>query len=304
MAKNNYLEQMNASIRQPMHHDTMQIIELEVIKRFKGIGGAVPFIVGPKGSGKSTVMSSIFQHQESIGRVVGLASLRNGFDEALTSAIHSIVQGLAITLQQEALASEVSTAHDRLRFEAISGTGVDQLMRATDGLVSVLADVSSRTKHGIVLMLDDADTIDAHQLLGLTDAVLALSETGAPIPLICSTSVDKRDSRWTRSQTPFRIRPKLQDVVDLSLSLGLSFEREDLEIVHHHCDGNLYDATDRLLALGRHLNQIPAAEIEVRSADTPTVSLNPIDPFRALRKSERRKLIREKQSDSASTPGS
>jgi AAA ATPase domain len=295
LAKNSYLEQMNASIQQPMHRDTMHIVELEIIKRLKGMGGPVPFIVGAKGSGKTTLLHSIHAHQQSIGRVVGVGSLRDGFDDAVTAAIHEIVQTLAVSLRQEDLAAQVSTAHDRLRYEAISGSGVEEQIRATDGLLSVLADVSAQLPSGIVLLFDDADAIDAHQLLGLTDAVLALSDTGLPIPVVCTSSADKRDSRWTRSQTPFRVRPTVQDIGDLTRSLGLTFEREDLEIVFRHCDGNLYDAKDRLFALGRHLNQISEMPIEV--SEPISAPTNPVDPFRSLRKSERRSRIRDKQLD-------
>jgi AAA ATPase domain len=301
VAKNSYLEMMNATIRQPLHRDTMTIIEFEIIKRFKGIGGAVPFIVGSKGSGKTTVLHNIQEHQKAIGRAVGLVPLRVGFDEAITAAVHQVVQIIAVKMQEEKLAAQISTAHDHLRREIISGTGTEAAMRATDALLSVMADVSARLHHGIVLLVDDADAVDAHQILGITDAVQALSETGAPLPLICTTSADKRDSRWPRSQAPFRVKLSTQDVTELALSLGLNVGRDEIEIVYRQCEGNLYDATDRLQALGRHLNQLPDIQIEVPAYEVPTTTGTPIDPFRALRKSERRQQIREQQ---LSDPGS
>ncbi len=249
--RRSYLEQMQVNVRQPLHRDTVQAVEFEVTKRTKGFSGPVPVVAGKAGAGKTSLLKHIESHQRSIGRLVGFGEVRNGLEAALIAAVRQVITQLSSTSLKDTLSAALSTF---LRASAATELTADQRMRANDALMSVIADVSAQTPAGILLLLDDIDGDDAHQALALTDGVHALSDTGSPLLLVCSSSSDKRNSRWPRSQMPYRINPTVTDIVELAASLGLDVSRDEMIIVAEQCNGNLYDATNRLQAVAHHRN--------------------------------------------------
>ncbi len=270
---------MQVSARRPLHRDTVHSVEFEITKRLKGIAGPVPVITGQPGSGKTSLLRHIQTHQQSLGRFVGIGEVRNGLETAVIAATRQIITDLtrldAPRLNAAPIIESLTTALTRYLRAFASDLSVDERTRQNDALLVEIADASSRLPNGILLLLDDIDTDDAYQVLAFTDAVLALAETGSPLLVVATSSTDRRDSRWPRSQKPFRILPTLTDIIELAHALGFDVTRDELHIVADQCKGNLYEATNRLRALATHRNPLAHQHHSGSSQLTPQLTPQP-----------------------------
>jgi hypothetical protein len=249
-----YLKQMQATVRRPLHRDTVQTVEFEITKRFKGFSGPVPVIAGGSGTGKSSLLRHIHEHQQRLGRIVGIGEAKNGLETAIIAATRQIITELAKSATNSDIVESLSAALSRYLRAFASDLSKDERVSQHDSLMAEIADASGKLPNGILILLDDIDAEDPHQVLGFTDGVLALSETGSPLLLVCTSSSDRRDSRWPRSQKPYRLKPTVADIVELSYLLGFDVTRDELAIVAEQCKGNLYEASSRLRALAVHRN--------------------------------------------------
>jgi hypothetical protein len=265
--------QLKPTARRPLHQEAVQLVEFEITKRLKGIAGPVPVLVGQPGSGKTSALRHIYSHQQTLGRIVGTGEVRNGMETAIIAGTRQIIAELGrVNTPRNPTATMVeslTTALSRYLRAFASDLTAEQRMSHNDALMAELADASSRTPNGILLLLDDIDTDDPHEMLAFTDGILALAETGSPLLMLCTSSSDRRDSRWPRSQKPFRMTPSVTDIVELAFALGFDVTREEIVIVAEQCNGNLYEATNRLRAIAFHRNPLAQQNHSVSSQLSP-----------------------------------
>jgi hypothetical protein len=206
-----------------------------VDKALKQMDVLMPVLTGRAGIGRTAMLHELGERQSVIGRNVGFGAVQTGLGQAVADIVTSLAESIAerrpgapsVGRLQAAVESFVAKSPDE---------GTEQTFsQAMDYLLYVLSNEVNTVPGGFVLLLDDLHLANEKRVEVMLEGLVALSNTGAPIPVVLSA---KSIGRRTLGVEEVALRPLTNaDLADLAQRSGLTLSPEIIRAIGGFADG-------------------------------------------------------------------
>jgi hypothetical protein len=197
----------------------------------------IPVITGPRGSGRTAVLHEIGERQGVIGRSVGYGAVKTGLGQALVDCVVSLTGSIASRRpESKALGRLIKAGEEFMRKSPDEGT-VAMFGQAVDFLLYSLSNETTEIQGGFVLLLDDLQRANESRLQVLIEGVVALGQTGAPVPFVFA-HMRSQPSKPVEGLEDVLLRPLgTGDLADLAERVGLSIDGGGMKVLADFTQG-------------------------------------------------------------------
>jgi hypothetical protein len=218
--------------------EVLPVVDQYLTQVMKQEYASIPVITGLPGSGRSAVLLEIGQRQSVIGRSVGYGSVKTGLGQALIDATASLSDAIAIRRPGSRSLSRVIKAGEEFMAKAPDEGTVAVFSQAVDFLLYALSNEVTEIQGGFLILLDDLDRANESRLQVLIEGLVALAQTGAPIPVVFARMQDRPGKRLGPGMEEIALRRLANaDFADLAERTGLSADGEGIKVLAEYSQG-------------------------------------------------------------------
>ncbi len=198
----------------------------------------IPVIVGPRGSGRTALLQEIGSRQGVIGRSVGFGAVKTGLGQALIDAVAGLADSVARRRPGSASLDRLIAAGEEFMEKAPDECTVAVFSQAVDFLLYALSNELLEIQGGFLILIDDIDRSNDSRLRVLIEGLVALAETGAPLPIVFARMQERSGGRVATGleEIPLR-RLTNADLADLTERAGMAADSEGIKVMAEFTQG-------------------------------------------------------------------
>jgi hypothetical protein len=218
--------------------DVLPMMDQYLIQIMKRNYAPIPVIVGPRGSGRTAVLKEVSERQGVVGRSVGYGSVKTGLGQALVDAVASLAASLANRRPGCTSLGRLIAAGDEFAKKSPDEGTVAIFGQACDYLLYALSNEVTEIPGGFVIFLDDLHRANESRLRVFVEGVVALGQTGDPLPFVFARMLDHPTKRPEEGLQEVSLRPLgTSDIADLAERVGLSLDSAAIKVLSDYTQG-------------------------------------------------------------------
>ncbi len=202
--------------------DTLAMLEIYVEKAVKQLHIAVPIVTGPEGMGRSAVLHELLERSRNTGRTGGYGCVRSGLGQALIDATSSLAVSIKSLYPDSTCTGDLIAAAEAFRGRSPDEATEEGFVSAIDHLLYALCTALAEVPRGYVLCIDDLQLANDGRVRALLEGLIALSSTGAPIPVVLTSSIGLGVRIIPQGLDQLQLRPLTNaDLADIAQRQGV-----------------------------------------------------------------------------------
>lgn len=218
--------------------DTLAMLEIYVEKAVKQLHIAVPIVTGPEGMGRSAVLHELLERSRNTGRTGGYGCVRSGLGQALIDATSSLAVSIKSLYPDNPCTSDLIAAAEAFRGRSPDEATEEGFVSAIDHLLYALCTALPEVPRGYVLCIDDLQLANDGRVRVFLEGLIALSSTGAPIPVVLTSSIGLGVRIIPQGLDQLQLRPLTNaDLADIAQRQGVIATPEVIRQIGEYVEG-------------------------------------------------------------------
>ncbi len=218
--------------------DTLAMLEIYVEKAVKQLHIAVPIVTGPEGMGRSAVLHELLERSRNTGRTGGYGCVRSGLGQALIDATTSLAVSIKSLYPDSHCTTDLILAAEDFRRRSPDEATEEGFVSAIDHLLYALSTALSEVARGYLLCIDDLQFANDGRVRVFLEGLIALSSTGAPIPVVLTSSVGLGVRVIPQGLDQLQLRPLTNaDLADIAQRQGVIATPEVIRQIGEYVEG-------------------------------------------------------------------